>query len=101
MNWKTCSCLALALSFAFTSNAVKAQDVAKPELSFFVTSSTHSGNLGGLEGADAICQSLAEKAGAGHREWRAYLSTTEPERLQKFMPVIGLAMAPGTMQKAS
>lgn len=75
MNWKTCSCLALALSFAFTSNAVKAQDVAKPELSFFVTSSTHSGNLGGLEGADAICQSLAEKAGAGHREWRAYLST--------------------------
>jgi len=33
------------------------------------------GNLGGLEGADAHCQSLAEAVGAGNREWRAYLST--------------------------
>jgi hypothetical protein len=33
-------------------------------------------NLGGLDGADAHCQSLAEAAGAGARTWRAYLSTS-------------------------
>ena len=45
-------------------------------MSFFVTSSDQSGNLGGLEGADAICQRLAEAAGAPDTQvWRAYLST--------------------------
>jgi hypothetical protein len=44
-------------------------------LSFFVTSSTSStGNLGGLRGADARCQSLAAAVGAGQKTWRAYLS---------------------------
>jgi len=43
-------------------------------LSFFVTSSTQDGNLGGLAGADEICQTLAADAGAGDRTWRAYLS---------------------------
>jgi hypothetical protein len=48
-----------------------------PELGFFVTSVGigDGANLGGLAGADAHCQSLAEAAGAGHRTWRAYLST--------------------------
>jgi len=32
-------------------------------------------DLGGLEGADRYCQSLAKAAGAGDRTWRAYLST--------------------------
>jgi len=42
-------------------------------MTFFVTSSrSTTGNLGGLSGADAICQQLA--AGAGGHEWRAYLS---------------------------
>jgi hypothetical protein len=46
-------------------------------MSFFVTSagSGNGGNLGGLAGADAICQNLAEGAGHGDRTWRAYLST--------------------------
>ena len=46
-------------------------------MSFFVTSEPigNGGNLGGLEGADAHCQRLATNAGAGHRTWRAYLST--------------------------
>jgi hypothetical protein len=46
-------------------------------MSFFVTS-TGSGkgaDLGGLEGADRHCQTLAEAAGAGSRTWHAYLST--------------------------
>jgi hypothetical protein len=46
-------------------------------MSFFVTSTTPtgSGNLGGLAGADKICQDLAAAAGAGNRTWHAYLST--------------------------
>jgi hypothetical protein len=47
------------------------------EMSFFVTSAGpgDGANLGGLAGADAHCQSLAEAAGAGDKTWRAYLST--------------------------
>lgn len=45
-------------------------------LGFFVTSvGVHGdGNLGGLAGADAHCQALAEQVGAGGHTWRAYLS---------------------------
>jgi hypothetical protein len=48
------------------------------DMSFFVTSEGSGvlgGNLGGLEGADEICQGLADAAGAGDKTWRAYLST--------------------------
>lgn len=47
------------------------------EMTFFVTSVNpgKGGDLGGLEGADRHCQSLAQAAGASHRTWRAYLST--------------------------
>lgn len=50
-------------------------------MSFFVSSagSGSGGDLGGLAGADKLCQSLAAKAGAGNRTWRAYLSTTGPK----------------------
>lgn len=53
--------------------------VADGSMTFFVTSrgGTQGGNLGGLDGADALCRELAVAAGAGfaRREWRAYLST--------------------------
>ena len=47
------------------------------KMSFFVTSAGpgNGANLGGLMGADAHCQKLAESVGAGNRTWRAYLST--------------------------
>lgn len=46
--------------------------------SFFVTSKNpgSGGDLGGLAGADAHCQSLAEAAGMGDKTWHAYLSTS-------------------------
>lgn len=46
-------------------------------MSFFLTSEGpgNGADLGGLDGADAHCQMLAESAGAGDRDWRAYLST--------------------------
>jgi hypothetical protein len=47
-------------------------------MSFFVTSvgSGKGGDLGGLTGADAHCQALAQAAGAGNKTWHAYLSST-------------------------
>jgi hypothetical protein len=50
------------------------------DMSFFVGSagSGKGGDLGGLEGADRICRTLAETAGAGGKTWRAYLSTQGP-----------------------
>ena len=47
------------------------------DMSFFVSSagSGKGADLGGLEGADRICRTLAEAVGAGGRTWRAYLST--------------------------
>jgi hypothetical protein len=54
--------------------AAVAQDAAN--MTFFITSagSGDGANLGGLEGADAICMKLAEAAGAGDKTWHAYLS---------------------------
>jgi hypothetical protein len=48
-----------------------------PNMTFFVTSAGlgKGADLGGLEGADRQCQTLAQGAGAGARTWRAYLST--------------------------
>jgi hypothetical protein len=53
----------------------QAQDA---NMSFFITSAGpgDGGNLGGLAGADAHCQKLAEAAGASGKTWRAYLSTS-------------------------
>jgi hypothetical protein len=58
--------------------AALAQNAPAENMSFFVTSAGlgDGANLGGLEGADAHCQSLAAAVGAGNRTWRAYLSTT-------------------------
>jgi len=46
-------------------------------MSFFVTSEGlgKGADLGGLAGADAHCQSLAQAVGAGAKTWHAYLST--------------------------
>src|SRR6266481_6444736 len=46
-------------------------------MTFFITSagSGKGADLGGLAGADAHCQQLAQAAGAGGKTWRAYLST--------------------------
>ena len=51
---------------------------AKSVTSFFITSRGlgNGGNLGGLTGADAHCQALAEAEYAGDHTWRAYLSTS-------------------------
>lgn len=67
--------LAAFLMSAALPFAAQAQDAS---MSFFITSAGpgDGANLGGLAGADAHCQSLAEAAGAGSKTWRAYLSTS-------------------------
>jgi hypothetical protein len=49
-------------------------------MSFFVTSvgKGNGADLGGLAGADAHCQALAQAAGSTKTNWHAYLSATEP-----------------------
>lgn len=56
--------------------ACLALPLAAEDMSFFITSKGpgDGANLGGLAGADAHCQSLAQAAGAGGKTWRAYLS---------------------------
>jgi hypothetical protein len=49
-------------------------------MTFFVTSAGpgKGGDLGGLAGADAHCQKLAEAAGTTGKTWKAYLSSNTP-----------------------
>lgn len=67
------------MTAALCATLVDAQAPAT-SLSFFITSRNpgQGANLGGLAGADRLCQDLATAAGAGGRQWRAYLSTTGP-----------------------
>jgi len=70
MNAKVVS-IAAVLSIGI-AGVVQAQ---QGSMTFFVTSAGpgKGADLGGLAGADRLCQTLA--AGAGSRTWRAYLST--------------------------
>ena len=66
----------LVLAGGHRDNSVDAASAqTSPNTSFFVTSEKHkTGNLGGLKGADSICQRLAAAVGLGNKTWRAYLS---------------------------
>ena len=72
IKWMAVALVVMTLT-AVASFGVSAQ---QNQMSFFVTSagSGNGANLGGLAGADKICQTLAAAAGAGGRTWRAYLS---------------------------
>jgi hypothetical protein len=56
------------------------QQAPPQPMTFFVTSqgSGKGADLGGLAGADAICQNLAASVGRGGVTWHAYLSTQGP-----------------------
>jgi len=69
--------LTVVSAFGLLSGSLALAQPPSGPMSFFLTSagSGDGGNLGGLQGADRICQNLAQAAGHGNRTWRAYLST--------------------------
>jgi hypothetical protein len=71
---------AAALALLATGCTSMAQQGAKSDMTFFITSSGSGkgADFGGLAGADKHCQDLAAAAGAGGRTWHAYLSTQGP-----------------------
>ena len=66
-----------ALSALPAIGASGVSSAQQANMSFFVTNagSGKGADLGGLEGADRICQQLAQAVGVGNRTWHAYLST--------------------------
>ena len=79
----TCAVLAVALlvgAWARDQGPDTDGDRAKAAhqaMTFFITSAGpgDGANLGGIEGADAHCETLASAVGAGGMGWAAYLST--------------------------
>jgi hypothetical protein len=81
--------LAIAAFASLVDAAAQAQQPAAPaappqlpqapEMTFFVTGAGpgKGADLGGIEGADQYCQTLAQRHGAGGKTWHAYLSTQE------------------------
>lgn len=71
--------LTIAALVALQAPATAQEDQAP--MTFFITSEGpgNGADLGGLEGADQHCQTLAAQVGAGDLQWRAYLSATASE----------------------
>ena len=67
---------ALVVAMAVLMPGILSAQSQEP-MGFFITSvgPGDGANLGGLEGADQHCETLAQAAGTGNRTWRAYLST--------------------------
>jgi len=96
-------CIVLIASSAFVllgSSTGQAQQPPpqSPEMTFFVTSMGpgKGADLGGLEGADRHCQTLAQAVGAGGKTWRAYLSTQAMGGAQAVNAGRPLRLGPGT-----
>jgi len=69
----------VAIGFLLITSSMQVLAQQEPEpvpMGFFITSVGlgDGADLGGLAGADAHCQALADAVGAGDRTWRAYLS---------------------------
>ena len=82
----TSAALALIVAACAPSDTPETEEVADEAadmaaMTFFITSAGpgDGANLGGLEGADAHCETLAAAAGVGGMGWAAYLSTTNED----------------------
>jgi hypothetical protein len=76
MNSRLCLSILVAIAVLWLGGTAGGQ-AQRGDMTFFITSagSGKGADLGGLAGADKICQMLAQAAGAGGKTWRAYLST--------------------------
>ena len=68
-------------SCAPSAEDAPADEPMEPTMSFFLTSAGpgNGAALGGVQGADRYCQSLAAAVGAGGALWHAYLSVQAPD----------------------
>lgn len=74
---KTSICKAAVMGIGLTASLISVNSFAQDEpMTFFITSENpgNGADLGGLEGADAHCDALAEAAGSELTGWKAYLS---------------------------
>lgn len=62
-------------NFQLLSPSPPASTAVSSKRAFVSSAATYTGNLGGISGADNICQGLANTAGIGGT-WRAFLSTS-------------------------
>jgi hypothetical protein len=74
---KVFSRASVVAAVAIAASAAQPASAQSAATTFFVTSNGpgNGANLGGLAGADAHCQALAQAAGVGGKTWHAYLST--------------------------
>ena len=75
---RTLATLALASAASAALLGCAPMPGSSSPMSFFLTSANpgKGADFGGLAGADTYCQKLGVSAGAGNKNWRAYLSTT-------------------------
>jgi hypothetical protein len=88
MRWVVLAVLA-ACGTTSTTKDRPAENIA------FATSTVHSANLGGLDGADAICNELADAAGLGGT-YVAWLSTTTTNAFSRIENGVGWVAIDGT-----
>ena len=77
MNRRTGLSIVVSVALLMSLGGSTGGQAQQSEISFFITSAGpgKGGDLGGLNGADQLCQLLGATAGAGTKTWRAYLST--------------------------
>ena len=80
MNRRTGLSIVVSVALLLSLGGSRGGQAQQSEISFFITSAGpgKGGDLGGLDGADQLCQLLGATAGAGTKTWRAYLSTQGP-----------------------
>ncbi|MEZ4398852.1 MAG: hypothetical protein R3B06_02445 [Kofleriaceae bacterium] len=83
----------VALTSSRTVTATFTQAPVMPNL-VFVTSTTTTGNIGGLAGADAKCQSAAAQAGLAGT-YRAWLSTSTANAIDRLGTASGWTLVDG------
>ncbi len=103
MSWKKlCAFASLMVTFGATASLAQQPPPQSPNMTFFVvtTGPGKGADLGGLEGADRQCQTLAQNAGAGAKTWRAYLSTQAADGKPASMPATASARGRGRTLRA-
>lgn len=93
--WSGAGCTGTSTCVITVTGAVTATATfAPPPNIAFVTSSVHTGNLGGLAGADAICQARANALALGGT-YRAWLSTSAINAPARFAGASGWVRVDG------